>query len=43
MNAAKKNTEEDKDCSEKYHKDKKPWPQEGCSDTMLNISIDIPC
>ena len=26
-----------------HHKDRKPWPQEGGSDTILNISIDTPC
>ena len=26
-----------------HRKDRKPWPKEGGSDTMLNISIDTPC
>ena len=26
-----------------HRKNRKPWPQERDSDTMLNISIDTPC
>ena len=26
-----------------HRKDRKPWPQKGGFDTMLNISIDTPC
>ena len=36
-----KNTEEGKDCSWTYLKDRKPWPKEGDSNTMLNINYDI--
>ena len=43
MNAVKKTLKKTKIALKYTVRTKKPWPQEGGSDTMLNISIDTPC
>ena len=43
MNAAKKTPRKIKIALKYTVRKKKPWPQEGGSNTMLNIRIDTPC